>query len=194
MRKNTADKILASALTLMTERGYNNVSVKEIALTAGVSEMTVFRHFDTKLGILQSLIRTYSYIPYFEHFFSHELTGHLTKDLQQIAHSYLAFMEKNKPIFLIAMQDRSILPELIDIISDNNTRQLQNLLADYFQKSIEQGHLKKEIDTAGQAIVFLTGLFGFFVSTAIWENHFLKDQQEIFVQHTVEAFLKGVQV
>ncbi len=193
MRKNTADKILASALALMTERGYNNVSVKEIALTAGVSEMTVFRHFDTKMGILHSLIQTYSYIPYFENFFSHELTGHLKNDLQQIAHSYLTFMEKNKPIFLIAIQDRSILPELIDIISDNNTRQLQNLLASYFQKSIELGHMKKEVDTKGQAIVFLTGLFGFFVSNAIWENHFLKDQQENFVQNTVEVFMKGVQ-
>ena len=35
MKKDTKDKILAAATSLMTERGYSNVSVKDIALTAG---------------------------------------------------------------------------------------------------------------------------------------------------------------
>ena len=110
MKKDTKERILTAATSLMTEKGYSNVAVKDIANTAGVSEMTVFRHFETKMGILHAVLQAHSYIPFFERFFAQELSGNLTHDLQQIAHTYLAYMEKNKPIFLIATQDRNRLP------------------------------------------------------------------------------------
>lgn len=191
MTKKTRDKILDAALSLMAERGFSHVSVKEIALCAGVSEMTVFRHFETKMGILQALIQTYSYVSYFEHFFSTELTGILEKDLKHIANTYLTFMEKNKPIFLIAVQERGTLPQLMEVISDQNTKQLQQLLANYFEQLINKGEMKA-IDTKGQAIGFLTNLFGFFVSVTIWDNHFLQNQQESFINNSIESFVNGV--
>ncbi|KGR86022.1 MULTISPECIES: TetR/AcrR family transcriptional regulator [Lysinibacillus] len=191
MKKDTKDKILAAATSLMTERGYSNVSVKDIALTAGVSEMTVFRHFETKMGILQAVLDRHSYIPYFEQLFAQDLSGNLVNDLQQIANAYLAFMEKNKAIFLITTQDRSILSGVMDLISDNQTKQLLKLLEGYFQAQIEQGKMK-DIDTNGQATVFLTSLFGFFVSNALWDEHFLKKQKESFVHHLVATFVGGV--
>lgn len=191
MKKDTKDKILAAATSLMTERGYSNVSVKDIALTAGVSEMTVFRHFETKMGILQAVLDRHSYIPYFEQLFARDLSGNLVNDLQQIANAYLAFMEKNKAIFLITTQDRSILSGVMDLISDNQTKQLLKLLEGYFQAQIEQGKMK-DIDTNGQATVFLTSLFGFFVSNALWDEHFLKKQKESFVHHLVATFVGGV--
>lgn len=191
MKKDTKDKILVAATSLMTERGYSNVSVKDIALTAGVSEMTVFRHFETKMGILQAVLDRHSYIPYFEQLFARDLSGNLVNDLQQIANAYLAFMEKNKAIFLITIQDRSILPGVMELISDSQTKQLLKLLEGYFQVQIEQGKMK-DIDTNGQATVFLTSLFGFFVSNAFWDDHFLKKQKESFVHHLVATFVGGV--
>ncbi|WP_155591401.1 TetR/AcrR family transcriptional regulator [Lysinibacillus cavernae] len=193
MKKDTKDKILTAATSLMTERGYSNVSVKDIAIVAGVSEMTVFRHFETKMGILHAVLHKHSYIPYFEQFFSQNLSGDVANDLKQIANTYLAFMEKNKPIFLITTQDRSMLPELMNTISNNQTQQLQQLVAAYFQYQIEQGKIR-EIDTKAQAIVFLTSLFGFFVSNALWEHHFLKDQKDSFVQHLVATFVSGISI
>ncbi|KPN89647.1 TetR/AcrR family transcriptional regulator [Lysinibacillus sp. ZYM-1] len=193
MKKDTKEKILTAATSLMTEKGYSNVSVKDIANTAGVSEMTVFRHFETKMGILHAVLQAHSYIPYFERFFAQELSGNLTHDLQQIAHTYLAYMEKNKPIFLIATQDRNRLPELMEAISNTQTQQLQKLLATYLQSQINQGTLK-DMDTYGQAIVFLTSLFGFFVTNALWDNHFLKDQKEPFIHQLVATFVSGVSI
>ncbi len=51
MSKNklsTSDRILQSALQLMKEKGFQPVTIKEIADAANVSEMTIFRHFETK--------------------------------------------------------------------------------------------------------------------------------------------------
>ncbi|MEG0472368.1 MAG: helix-turn-helix domain-containing protein, partial [Solibacillus sp.] len=69
MTIKTRERILHAASTLMEARGYNQVPVKEIAELAGVSEMTIFRHFETKIGILEALIQHQSYVPYYEQFF-----------------------------------------------------------------------------------------------------------------------------
>lgn len=45
---STADRILDAAIGLMNTKGYNPVSVREIAKAVGLSEMTVFRHFPSK--------------------------------------------------------------------------------------------------------------------------------------------------
>lgn len=193
MAKKTKDKILEAAIVLMSERGYSQVSVKEIAECASVSEMTVFRHFETKMGILQALIQKYSYVPFFEQFFSEKLSGDVEKDLTQIANTYLSFMEKNKAIFLIAIQERGTLPQLSELISDENTKQLQHLIANYFEQLIEEGKIKK-VDPKGQAIVFLSTLFGFFVSLTISEQHFLQGQQQLFIRNTVDTFINGIKV
>ncbi|MFQ9491227.1 MAG: TetR/AcrR family transcriptional regulator [Bilophila wadsworthia] len=42
---STADRILDAAIGLMNTKGYNPVSVREIAKAVGLSEMNAFRHF-----------------------------------------------------------------------------------------------------------------------------------------------------
>ena len=55
-RKKTAtrDRILASALRLFREQGYDATTVEQVAAAAGVSHMTFFRHFPTKEDVALS--------------------------------------------------------------------------------------------------------------------------------------------
>ncbi|MEL6944865.1 MAG: helix-turn-helix domain-containing protein [Bacteroidota bacterium] len=48
-------KILAVALELFANEGYNAVSTNMIAKQAGVSEALIFRHFQSKQGLLDAL-------------------------------------------------------------------------------------------------------------------------------------------
>lgn len=50
----TRQRIAACALELFLKRGFDDVTVNEIAAAAGVSHMTVFRHFSTKEDLLLS--------------------------------------------------------------------------------------------------------------------------------------------
>ncbi|MDI5789498.1 hypothetical protein PO124_16850 [Bacillus licheniformis] len=69
------------------------MTIKDIALHSGVSEMTVYRHFKLSLDF-GSGRSTISYIPAFQRVFENDITWNLEKDLTLIAESYLLHMEK----------------------------------------------------------------------------------------------------
>ena len=48
----TRERLQNEAIKLFGERGYDNVTVEEIARAAGVSHMTFFRHFPTKESVV----------------------------------------------------------------------------------------------------------------------------------------------
>ena len=54
------DKMLQAAGKLFARQGYHGTSTREIARLAGVSENTLFRHFDHKEELFWSTLRSYS--------------------------------------------------------------------------------------------------------------------------------------
>lgn len=54
-RTDTRDRILEAAGTMFAERGYVGTTTSAIAAAAGVNEVTLFRHFDSKLGLVRAL-------------------------------------------------------------------------------------------------------------------------------------------
>jgi AcrR family transcriptional regulator len=53
--RETGEAILAAAAGLLAERGYKAMTTRAIAERAGVNEVTVFRKFKNKQGILEAL-------------------------------------------------------------------------------------------------------------------------------------------
>ena len=49
---DTKDKILSNSLTLFSEKGFDGVSVREIAKNVGVRESALYKHFKNKQEIL----------------------------------------------------------------------------------------------------------------------------------------------
>ena len=58
--QGTRDRILAAALQLFSDKGVCGASTREIARSADISEVTLFRHFPTKEQLLEEVISHYS--------------------------------------------------------------------------------------------------------------------------------------
>ncbi len=56
----TTSRILDAAAGLFAERGYNGTTTRSIAERAGVNEVTIFRRFETKRGILAALAESWA--------------------------------------------------------------------------------------------------------------------------------------
>ena len=55
---STKEKILAAALSLFAENGYNGTSVEEIAAEVGIKAPSLYKHYKGKEDILNALIDT----------------------------------------------------------------------------------------------------------------------------------------
>lgn len=189
---STADRILQSALQLMKDKGFKSVTIKDIAVASNVSEMTVYRHFETKRRVLEEAIKknSHHFGFKFKEIFDKKIVWELEQDLQLIAKSYLDLMENNQSICLIAVQERLTMPELVGIISEN-TERLQNFLSVYF-KEMQEKKKMAEVDVHAKASAFFTMLFGFFLSTALWGDEFIKESKDNFISNSVHTFCNGI--
>jgi AcrR family transcriptional regulator len=56
-QKETSEKIFDAAITLFAQKGYDNVSVRDIAKTVGIKESSIYKHYTNKEQILQKIIQ-----------------------------------------------------------------------------------------------------------------------------------------
>ena len=57
-RENTKQKIIETALTLFSERGYDAVSVGEIAEAVGIKAPSLYNHYQSKQAIFDAIVET----------------------------------------------------------------------------------------------------------------------------------------
>ncbi len=53
---NTKEKIASTSLNLFSKKGFDGVSVRDIATAVGIKESSVYNHFSSKKNILDSII------------------------------------------------------------------------------------------------------------------------------------------
>jgi AcrR family transcriptional regulator len=159
--KDTYEVILEVAINLFSKKGYNSVTIKEIANEAQVSEMTVFRHFNNKLNLFNKSFAEYVYIPKFKEFFENDLTYNLKDDLLKISQLYQETMENNKKIILMELKNDELITNPQSPL-DTFPLKLKEKLVNYFLTMQKKGLIKQERDLEALAINFLSTNFGLF--------------------------------
>ena len=84
-RKIDEEKLFLEVVRALVSLGFTNATTKQIALNAGVNEVTIFRKYGNKNGLIEAA---------FEHILARSplndliYTGDLEKDLLQIVRTY----------------------------------------------------------------------------------------------------------
>lgn len=55
--KGTREKIFDAAVDLFAERGYDGVSIRDIAAAVGIKESSIYKHYKSKEEILEKIVR-----------------------------------------------------------------------------------------------------------------------------------------
>ncbi len=56
-QKATAERVSDAAIDLFAQRGYDNVSIRDIATAVGIRESSIYKHYTGKEAILQKIIQ-----------------------------------------------------------------------------------------------------------------------------------------
>jgi AcrR family transcriptional regulator len=190
MTQSTREKIINATLELIQEKGYKAATTKLIAEKAGVREITIFRHFGSKMGIMEEAFTHLLLSPISEHFFEVEPTWNLEQDITQFVKKYNQILNRNKDFILISFKETGTFPKLDQLIT-SIPREVKQRLIDYFHEMHRQG---KVIETNFEAVVLnlLWLLFGSFLSRTRFANQITTLSEKEFYENTILIFTRGL--
>ncbi|WP_427110063.1 TetR/AcrR family transcriptional regulator [Lysinibacillus xylanilyticus] len=188
--KGTAERIIDAALQLVSEKGYTAATTKAIAELAGVNEVTIFRHFGNKRGILKAIIEQFSYFPILQQEISKNVTWDLETDLLNFSVKHFTFLMSIKDFVMIGFKEAMQFPEINEEIA-NIPLHIKNELIHYFQEMYERGKIR-EIDFEAAALSFIAVNFGHFMSRARLGTIVSNMPTEELLKTSVSIFSRGL--
>lgn len=192
MKKNTTkQRLLDATLKLISEKGYLGATTREIAQEAGVTELTLFRHFGTKEKLFEALLRNHTFLPRLKELLP-ELDGLSYGDsLRLIATRFLLSLKERKSMVKIMYSEVTIYPEKIKKLYNRFADDLRLTLASYFRGLQKQG-LLRTVSPEMAAQLFLGMLFSYFRSEEIMrEGGMKKIAMEKNIKEFVDIFMFG---
>jgi len=155
--ENTEAKILAAAAALIAERGYAATTTRAIAERAGVNEVTLFRRFGNKLGVLEALAA--SWMPNMAGYALDDLPtlGDTLATLRELADREVTQSASAGPAATRLVLDARTTPELAALIGSGPSGNHASLAA-YVSERQAAGDLRQDLsaDVIAEAFFALT--------------------------------------
>lgn len=153
----TRDRLLKAAIEVFSTEGYVGATTREIARVAEVSEVTLFRHFQSKEQLLNSVaqhitaLRTEAFIQ------KDEWTYDLRRDLLHFAKLHDDMLEEYEALFRMFIGEAHRHPiEAVEVLQ-RSFLPLREQLINYLQICIDRGSVRPEVDLS-LAVDQLTGM------------------------------------
>ena len=186
---DTRGRIMQAASDLFANKGYAGTTTRAIAETAGVNEVTLFRHFGSKENLAREIMNQFGGMTVAENM-ENLLSGNYREDLLMVGRMMLTVMTDKNDAMRMAICEAGHFPEFRDVVAEN-PRQLRQMLARYFQSLMEN---KKILP--GHPELLAQAFLGMFFSYTVLQG-FLLDSLKPDVSHDeiitqfVDLFVRG---
>lgn len=188
---DTKEKLLQACMKLISEKGYLGATTREIALEAGVTELTLFRHFGSKEKLFEQLLSSYTFLPRLKELLPELDTLPYEEALTLIAVRYLSSLKERKAMVKIMFSEMTIYPEKIKTVYNKFIDEIRATLATYF-KSMQKKDLLRTISPEAASRMFLAILTSYFRTEEIMrDGGMTKQKMEKDIREFVDVFVHG---
>jgi len=159
----TAENILHAARELFAEKGFSNISTRQIARKAGVNEVTLFRHFGTKVCLYEALFEHYGQTSGVYESFEKDSTMSPHEALLEFGQNLYRFFCNNELLIRMELREQSFLEGKtipVTIIANRNKR----IVADYLCRI----YGIPEEEAVSFAVTFLCSIWGIYMATHVF--------------------------
>lgn len=158
---DTRQKILSAAAVVFMESGYKRATTRGIAAAAGVSEVTLFRHFESKENLMKAAMETYG-VAHIERLIDGQLSGDYAEDIRMIGRAIMKMITERAGALCFAINEARHFPALRALFSQMPSR-LWKMLAGYLQLKMDCGEVRM-LHTEAAAQSFFGMYFAYAVS------------------------------
>ncbi len=187
----TNEKLLKATLKLISEKGYLGATTREIAHEAGVTELTLFRHFGSKEKLFEELLNSYTFLPMLRDLLP-ELDGLAYEDaLRLLATRFLQSLKERKSMVKIMYSEVTIYPEKVRRVYNKFVEEFRSTLAGYFETLQKRGALR-QVSPEMAARVFHGMIFSYFRAEEIMrEPGITKNKMKKNIDEFIDIFMHG---
>lgn len=193
----TERRIIEAAIKVFSEKGFVGASTRDIADTAGVNEVTLFRRFGSKKNILHHIIHQaveiYGYHvvvePVAKIFEEKDLT--IRQRLINLLKNRYKLIMKHFPLLKIMLQESSLNTEIRNLFFEKVIMKAIKVAEVFMAEGIQSGYIREDIDP----MTALRSLMGSLVFLILQQNFFIKlteKEVEQEIEKIVDIFLYGI--
>src|SRR3990172_3434713 len=167
MNKNhTKQRILDAALQLISQKGYNGATTREIAKEAGVTEITLFRHFGAKEKLFEELLKRFTFLPELRTLLPELTELSCENALIEVGIRFLETLKRRKDFVRIMVCEVNVYPEKVREVYYRFIDELIQTLAVFFT-NLKSQQVFRDISSDMAARAFLGMFFSYFITEEI---------------------------
>ncbi|MBW4463970.1 MAG: TetR/AcrR family transcriptional regulator [Pegethrix bostrychoides GSE-TBD4-15B] len=192
--QTTRQRLIQAALELFVAQGVSSTTTRQIAAAAEVNEVTLFRQFGNKYGLLLAVIQESTPFTHLGEALSQRLTSasHFDQALMAYASLYLRSLEQVPELIRSLIGEANQFPpENREALGARLTEATQ-VLTRYLAQVIEQTALSPMLPPEKLASLLNGLLLGYAAIEFTSEFHQLWQDREDFLQGLVQLFLSAV--
>lgn len=187
----TRARILKAATEVFAAAGIAGATTREIARVAGVNEVTLFRHFQSKEQLLGAVVQQVTALQAEALANQDEWTQNLQIDLMHYAYLYNNMLEEHEALVRMFIGEAKRHPEAALQVLRETFQPLREKLIAYLRNGIEQGNVRSDIDPS-PAVDMFTGML---LSGMLRRNTVPLPRgysREHYIESCVDLFVRGI--
>lgn len=188
-RDETRQVIFDTAYALLEEKGYDKMTMRDLAAQAGVGLGTIFQHFKDKATLLVSVFE-HEFQPIVDQAFASVPQGDLKVQLLCLVRQFYEFYARRPHISRILIKELYIDPKNSGRISRSFLRDMGKLEALF-----EAAKQRKELDpqtNVSEAVMLWWSYYSFILFQALQLPRFRVDEQLNLMGRLIDQHLDGI--
>ena len=184
-------QITDAAMELIIEKGYSNMTTKDIAVRANVNETTLFRRFGSKKEIILRALSEGFWLPVLNTKIFADADWDLRSDLERFMLEYIKKITPDMVKMSIGLRSPQIYEDTAPYIM-KVPESFINALQSYFEIMKQKGKIiEGEPKVLAQTI--FSSIFGFVFLQVSFGNMLSLPKQEKYIKESIKIFINGIE-
>jgi AcrR family transcriptional regulator len=189
-KADARERLIAAAIRVFERDGLRGATTREIAREAEVNEVTLFRHFQNKGGLLAAVMEHKMQI-HMELLETDSIwTGDLTRDLREYGKALYRSLGESEAFIRMLVGEAKRQPDYSRQMMIDAAKPTCERFANHLKQAVSEGRMRADLNPRIVVDAFTDMLlFGMLRETAQWMPYY---DAESYVQTCVSVFIAGL--